>query len=67
MDDDKLIDEFIFKINSEGIVASVLPDGVMIGVTKEKLQELFEIASQHPDGRALIFIHKQPQTTGTLN
>jgi hypothetical protein len=67
MTDDELLDEFTHRITSDGIVASVEPDGVIIGITKEKLQELMDIATKHPDGRALIFIHKQTETTDCLN
>lgn len=47
---------FTHIMDTQGIVISSVSDGILLGVTKDKLLQLLEVAENAEDGRVVIFI-----------
>lgn len=58
LEDPDAVEIFTHYLDSQGIVVSSVRDGVVIGLSKEKLAELLQIASENEDGRIIMFVKK---------
>jgi hypothetical protein len=63
-DDDVEVQEFIEALDTDGIAISSVLDGVIIAVTKDKLQEFLKVANSNGEDRIIIFVKRQQAQDG---
>lgn len=51
---------FNYYLDVRGLVVSSVPDGVLVGISREKLEELLQVAKDSEEQRVIIFVHKDP-------
>lgn len=54
--DEKSMEEFMELLASVGLVISTVAEGLVIGVTADKLKELMAAADEDPSKKVVIFI-----------
>lgn len=65
--DNSQIDEFVDELDASGLVVSSVDDGVVIGITSEKLQELLDVSKSNDDGVVLVFIKRKEEVVDLKN
>jgi hypothetical protein len=59
--DRESVDEFIQLLSNAGLVVSFTDDGMILGMTLDKLQELVGLATVDSDKRVIIFVKNDDQ------
>lgn len=59
IDDPSEVDDFIDELEENGLVVSSVDDGIVIGISADKLRELLEKAMSTEDELVLLFVKKR--------